>query len=686
MPPEDALANLIARIESLRALVVAVANAIADSLDVTADGRQGHHARLEAHHARIAPLREADTPLARLSERFGLDILDEDILLLSLAASLDRRFGQLMASLQRAFATTHPTVDLVLGLLTVGFRARLEALRRFEPDAPLLTQGLIHLNSPAMNPSRLASEVRISERIQRLLLYGDTTVRAVGDYAILSTPRRGMDDALLPELDASRLTSVLDAHAALHERCGPGAALILLSGASGTGKTLTAEACAHHLGLSLMTIDANALSVQLARGREALVQLIHEASSANALMFFDHCELLFGTRLQGNRDLPFLLDALDAATAPILLATSLENMVDPMVHRRVLLRLALDTPPPAHREIIWRRALSTEVPLSEEVELPFVAEQYDFNGGQIDLAARLASARALARDPDAPVVEPKDIEDASEARRQHHLAQLAVRSVTHLRLDDLVLPEEMMLTIRSILSAVRNRRRIFEEWGFGERLITGRGLSMLFRGTSGTGKTLTAEIIAGELALPLYRVSIPRIVSKYIGETEQNLEKAFREAEVAGAILLFDEADSIFTKRVEVSSSTDRYSNMEVNLLLQEMERFEGVVVLTTNLDAAIDDAFERRLNYKLDFPFPDDHLRYQIWQRLIPDSAPRDFDDDDLSYLAEHFELTGGSITNVVLRAAYTAAERGDPLNVEHLEAAAFQEYKELGKLIRNV
>ncbi|MEO1267581.1 MAG: ATP-binding protein [Myxococcota bacterium] len=685
MLDHDALANLIARVDSLRTMVAEVANAIADSLDVTADGREGHDKRLQAHHTRIAPLRGGNAPLSQLSQRYNLDILDEDIVLLSLAASLDRRFGQLLASLQRTFTSTHPTVDLLLNLLTLNFRDRLATLRRFEPNAPLLTQGLIHLSSPAMNPSLLASEVRVSERIQRRLLYGDARLSVLGDYATLTQSQRSFDTIWLPDADRARLLAVLDTHAKVVERCGPGAALVLLTGPSGVGKSAVAAACAHHLGAALMTLDASALSSQLARNRDTLQQLAHEASSARALMFFDHCELLFGTRLQGNRDLAFMLDILDRAPGPILLATSIETMLDPMVHRRILLRIALDTPSVAHRESLWRRAFDTDIPLADTVELPYVAEQYDFNGGQIVLAARLAAARALARDAAQPTITPEDIEDASEARRQHHLAQLAVRSSSQLRLDDLVLPDTLMNTIQSILAAVRNRRRIFEEWGFGERLITGRGLSMLFRGVSGTGKTLSAEIIAAELSLPLYRVSIPRIVSKYIGETEQNLEKAFREAEVAGAILLFDEADSIFTKRVEVSSSTDRYSNMEVNLLLQEMERFEGVVILTTNLDAAIDDAFERRLNYKLDFPFPDAGLRRQIWERLIPSNAPRDLDDDDLPYLAEQFELTGGSIKNVVLRAAYAAAERGDPINIEHLEAAAFQEYKELGKLIRS-
>jgi SpoVK/Ycf46/Vps4 family AAA+-type ATPase len=233
-----------------------------------------------------------------------------------------------------------------------------------------------------------------------------------------------------------------------------------------------------------------------------------------------------------------------------------------------------------------------------------------------------------------------------------------------------------------LIASVRNRRTIFEEWGFGEKITKGRGICALFRGDSGTGKTLSAEIIANELGMTLYRVRIPAIISKYVGETEKNLEKCFREAAASGALLLFDEADSIFSKRTEVKDSNDRYANMEVNLLLQEVERFEGVVILTTNLDAAIDDAFERRLNHKIDFPFPEARYRARIWKRLLPANAPL-ANDIDFEILGKDLELSGGCIKNSVIRAAYRAAERKIPIDMDLLEAAGIQEYREMGKLV---
>ena len=685
---EEGLTYLLARIESLRTLVSSLANAIAESMNLVDDGREEHTLHLEAHLARVAHLRlEAKgTPLGQLSQRFELEVFDEDILLLALSTSLDRSFGQLLGALQRSYTSVRPSVDLVLGLLTTNFRDRLAAMRRFEPEARLLSHGLIILTKSAMTPGLLAREIHVAEHLQRELLFGDSEVRTISEYAKVSTPELGFDEVLLPPAIKTRLCAVLESHDRLNKIAGRGASIILLSGASGVGKTVTAEACASHLSAPLMSIDGAALHSQLGRAGASLNLLMREAATLGAVVFFDNCELLFGTRLQGNRDLLSILELLASVPVPVILASSLEAMIDPMVLRRVLLRVALEVPSIKTRERLWARHLDVDVALEEKLDLPFFAEKYDFNGGEIVLAARLALALALEQNPGAPVLTSAILEDACETRRQHHLTELAVHTTTHLRLSDLVLPDDLMTTIRSILAAVRNRRRIFEDWGFGTRLTTGRGLSMLFRGSSGTGKTLSAEIIAAELSQPLYRVSIPRVVSKYIGETEQNLEKAFREAEVAGAILLFDEADSIFSKRVDVNSSVDRYSNMEVNLLLQEMERFEGVVILTTNLDAAIDDAFERRINYKLDFPFPEEAMRLQIWRQLLPDDAPVLMEEGELSYLAERFVLTGGSIKNVVLRAAYTAAEAEDPINIENLEAAAFQEYKEQGKLIQNI
>lgn len=679
---------LVARIEALVSLVNEVVE-LASDRGLATPWRAAHRERLRAHRQHIAALAERDaagTTLGSLALRCDLDVMDEDILVLALAVSLDRTVGRSLGLIQQSFSGGAPTVDVVVSLLTDDLAGRLRALTRFS-TGPLAVHGLISLTSGRGATDLIARQVHVPAHVQRELL-GDRAAPLSVAFASIVEPRWSFHDIAINEEDRANLLGVLTSAPLLASRTGhSGPQLILLTGTSGTGKTSLAHACAAAVQRKLLRVDTQGL---LARGGDinaALRELLVETKLSGALLFFDECELLFATRLQGNRHLQPLLDNLDTIDDAVLLATGLEGMLDPSVHRRIALRLNLGVPSPSLREWIWHHKLSPQVSADDGLDIAFLAEKYEFNGAQIDAAARYALAQALARDTDALdlAVTDQDLEDGAEAQMRHHLEQLAVQSTTHLKLEDVVLPEDLLGVIRSVIAAARNRRRIFEEWGFGERLTTGRGLAMLFRGESGTGKTLTAETLGAELAMPLYRVAIPRIVSKYIGETEENLEKAFKEAQVAGAILLFDEADAIFTKRVDVGTATDRYSNMEVNLLLQELERFEGIVILTTNLDAAIDDAFDRRLNYKLDFPFPTAELRRRIWSRHLPPKAPIDLDDDELSYLADHFELSGGSIKNVVLRAAYAAAERGSTLNVENLEAASIQEYRELGKLVRS-
>lgn len=686
----DSLRSLLARLEALRELIRDAARVTADPLDMTADWQPEHAARLQPWRARRDALRaqapEGDA-LRRLSAAHGLDAMDEDLLLLALAPGLDQSFGRLLAGLRRSISGARPDIDLALSLLTADLGERLGALQRLSPQAPLIAGGLLHLRARRPQDDLMSLTLHVPERVQRALL-GEVAPTVGGGPAegasrLVQAPR-ALSTVMLGAEEGERLRALLAAWPRLKARRGEaaGAALVLVSGPSGSGKTAAAEGIAAALGRAALVVDAAALGGRLADPAGALRELMAEARAEGALLCFDDGELLLGSRLQGNRALSALLRELDRWPELVVMTTSAEGVLDPAAARRVLLRVELGFPSARQREVLWRRALPAALASDEALDLAFVAQKYEFTGAQIEAAAQMAVAQALCRGEDGQVVA-ADIDDAARGQLRHHLAQLAVKTTNHLTMDDVILPDALKRTLRSILAAVRNRRRILEEWGFGERMTTGLGLTMLFRGESGTGKTLSAEILASELAMPLYRVSISRIVSKYIGETEKNLEKAFREAQVAGAMLLFDEADAIFTKRVEVSSANDRYSNMEVNLLLQELERFEGVAVLTTNMDTSIDDAFERRLNYKLDFPFPDAELRTMIWRRLLPRQAPVSLDEEQLRWLGEQFELSGGSIKNVLLRAAYAAAEARGSIDVDRVEEAAVQEYRELGKLI---
>jgi SpoVK/Ycf46/Vps4 family AAA+-type ATPase len=259
------------------------------------------------------------------------------------------------------------------------------------------------------------------------------------------------------------------------------------------------------------------------------------------------------------------------------------------------------------------------------------------------------------------------------------LGDLAQRLEPCYAWEDIVLPEDTRRQLREIADQVATRPQVYEAWGFGERLSRGRGISALFSGPSGTGKTMAAEILANHLRLDLYRVDLAGVVSKYIGETEKNLRSVFDAAERSGAILFFDEADSLFGRRSEVKDSHDRYANIEVNYLLQRMEDYRGLAILCTNRRSALDRAFLRRLRFLVEFPFPDWHHRLLIWQKVFPRRAP--VASLDLHALAG-LEIPGGNIRNIALNAAFLAAGQGTEIRMEHVLHAARREYTKIDKL----
>ncbi len=265
---------------------------------------------------------------------------------------------------------------------------------------------------------------------------------------------------------------------------------------------------------------------------------------------------------------------------------------------------------------------------------------------------------------------------AGRALSRPRLDELAQRLKPVAGWDDLILPEAQMATLHQIAAHVRHRLKVYEDWGFAGKGSRGLGISALFAGESGTGKTMAAEVLANELALDLYRIDLSAVVSKYIGETEKNLRRVFDAAEESGALLLFDEADALFGKRAEVKDSHDRYANIEVSYLLQRMEAYRGLAIVTTNHKSALDPAFQRRLRFIVQFPFPDQGQREAIWRGIFPTATP--LDGVDYAKLAR-LNVAGGNIRNIALNAAFLAAETCEPVRMYHPLRAAHSEYAKI-------
>ena len=331
----------------------------------------------------------------------------------------------------------------------------------------------------------------------------------------------------------------------------------------------------------------------------------------------------------------------------------------------------VNKPGPAEQMRLWTEALGDSAarlsPVVEEV-----AEQFRFSAETI--VSICQSVQPSPSEDDAPQLSEK-LWNTCRMHGRPRLETMAERIVPSATWDDLILPDAQMVTLRQLVSQSRHRMTVYETWGFAAKGRRGLGLSALFSGPSGTGKTLAAEVLATELKLDLYRIDLSAVVSKYIGDTEKNLKQVFDAAESGGVLLLFDEADALFGKRAEVKDSHDRYANIEVGYLLQRMESFQGIAILTTNFKPSLDKAFQRRLRFSVEFPFPDASQRQAIWMRVFPRQTPTA---GLIPMRLSALNMTGGNIRNIALNAAFIAAEADQPVGMPHiLQAAQFEAVK---------
>jgi hypothetical protein len=434
---------------------------------------------------------------------------------------------------------------------------------------------------------------------------------------------------------------------------------VVLTGPEHRAKRDVAAAACEHAGWMLHVVRLAALPDDPADAAALRRLWEREAALASSALLVD-CE---------DRELadPARRSAL-AAFADGIQAALLVASPEPPASLDTAIRV--DIPRPAARE---RRALWTDAIGARSGELNGCLEAIvdQFALERSDVRAAAADALAAAGGPLGD-----RLWDACRLRSRPRLEDLGQRIEATTTWDDLVLPPVPMQALRQLAAQVRQRSKVYEEWAFARRTRRGLGISALFAGQSGTGKTMAAEAVANELRLDLYRIDLSSVVSKYIGETEKNLRCVFDAADRGGAVLLFDEADALFGKRTEVSDSHDRFANIEVSYLLQRMEAYEGLAILTTNMRGALDEAFLRRLRFVIEFPFPSALQRAEIWRRVFPAQAPTDA--LDAAVLAR-MDIAGGSIRNIAVGAAFLAADAGSRVAMEHVVAAAVTEYSKL-------
>jgi vesicle-fusing ATPase len=570
----------------------------------------------------------------RLARVLGLSPFERRLLLLTAAVELDGEVAALVASLQEG-GDPRPTFGVALAILP---GAHWDALA---PTSPLRLRRLVELGAGATLASR---PLRIDEPI----LHHLTGIEAPDERL----------EGVLRSVSAARVSPAQRRLADELARTAVGAGArvaVRLDGEDGDAQLGVAQAFAAALGRVALVVRGSALppaGPELA----TLARLVdREVLLCDGLPVVDAAN-------SHDATVAAVLDDLEAPVAALVGESAARTTGRVVLHRIVSL------PTPAEARALWTAALGEPVArtLAEPVEE--VAQHFRLSAAAIDACARELAAGA-AKDTDAAA----ELRRLCRERSRVRLEGLAERIDPAATWDDLVLPDGHLDLLREIVRHVRYRTQVYERWGFGERTTRGLGVTALFSGESGTGKSLAAEVLANDLGLDLYRIDLATTVSKYIGETEKNLRRVFAAAEASGAVLLFDEADALFGKRGEVKDGHDRYANLEVAYLLQRMESYRGLAILTTNLRSNVDRAFLRRLRFVVTFPFPGAPERAEIWRRTFPPSVPlEDVDADELSRLV----TSGGTIRSIALAAAFSAAEDGTGVTRAHVLRAAEIEY----------
>jgi AAA+ superfamily predicted ATPase len=611
--------------------------------------------------------------LHQLSGLFNLQQFEVDVLLICLAPELDLRYEKLYSYIQNDVTKKWPQVDLVINLLITSTEERLRGREYFSLEAPLIKHKLIHLSDDGQEDrARLMSKfIKVDERIIDYLMTSDETDFRIRNYCRLIKPKKIYDNLVLPE----ELKNEFVEFAKLHGQNK--ATMFFLQGHYGTGKKTIAEAFCNELGTALMIVDSKVLAED--PSFKTLAIILRECLLHDSSLFLEGFDVIMKNE-DSKVDFKKIFQILDAFPKWVFLSGGQLRETPRVTKNHNIYRISLNLPSYIDRKRIWEAFLNGIPDISKDVDIDALATKFKFSGGQIRDAIFTARNIALVKHPGEALLSMEALYQGCKAQSNKKLTTLARKIEPHHTWNDIVLPEDTKEQLKEVSGYIKYKGIVYTDWGFDKKLSLGKGLNVLFSGPSGTGKTMAAEIIAGEVGLDIYKIDLSSMVSKYIGETEKNLQKIFKEAETSNAILFFDEADALFGKRSEIKDSHDRYANIEVNYLLQKMEEHEGIVILSTNFKKNVDDAFLRRMHFVTEFSSPDEKSRKKIWSIIFPHDTPLG-ENVDFVFLSK-FKITGGNIKNIALSAAFLAAGGSSGVEMEHIVRATKREFQKIGKL----
>lgn len=608
---------------------------------------------------------EAPPALEQLCQIFGLSAFEREIVLLCAGMEFDRDWGRLCAEAQGQSQWNYPTFSLALSICAFPYWGALTQ------DAPLRHWRLIEIeagNSLAISPLRLDEQIvhyltglhPLDERLKRTRASRLQIEKLVASHHALAEQMASC------WVQASQENQVLP--------------VLQLCGTEAVSKRAIAATACRLLGLEGYAISAKTLPSDIHQVNLLCCLWEREWRLHQRVLLID-CDT---NESQEGEKLGSMTHLLDTLQAP-LMVTSLERR---RLTHRPMLTLDVHTPSSVEQRQVWQTALGEQA-LSLNGQIDRLVSHFNLSAATITSTCWQYKTQQ-GKDNTPSSEETADTSDsfrflwdACRTQARPRLDELAQRIEATAQWEDLVLPEKELAVLREVAAHVRQRSKVYEQWGFGTKGARGLGISAMFAGASGTGKTLAAEVLGNTLNLDVYRIDLSAVVSKYIGETEKNLRRVFDAAEGGGVILLFDEADALFGKRTEVKDSHDRHANVEVSYLLQRMEAYRGLAILTTNLKTSLDQAFLRRIRFIVQFPFPDAKQRSQIWQRIFPQQTP--IENLDFQKLAK-LNVSGGNIRNIAMNAAFLAAEADELVEMKHLLQAAKSEYTKLERPLTDV
>ena len=592
-----------------------------------------------------AEARGCDLRLRRLARTFGLDDLEIELVLIAVAPDLDDRFERLYGYLHDDVSRRRASIGLWLELCGVDPASGI-AWARLAPNSRLLAARLVVIED-ADRPF-LTRVLRVPDRVTSFLLGSDKPDAQVAAVAYECEGVRSDGVEALERWMRGRPSL-----AYIREKAGSSAASVAVAGAEAAGRR------ALTIDLRRVRPEDDPIGLAAVVAREAML--------GSAVLVAGPIDAMAGRGLA----------AVQAFTESLATAVLWGGgNWDPAWSRAVPF-LAEAHPPVADRERLWQAGIDGAA--TKGLDPAAATAQFRLTPDQIKRASQAARLQAEAA---GRPVEGEDVRAGARAQNAAGLERLARRIEPAVGFDDLVLAGEALEQLRELTVRARQRDRVLGDWRMAGAASRRRGLTALFAGASGTGKTMAAEVVAREMGLDLYVVDLASVVDKYVGETEKNLDRIFVEAESVNGVLLFDEADALFGKRSEVADAHDRYANVEIAYLLQRMEMFEGIAILATNLRSNLDEAFARRLDTLIDFPEPEEADRLKLWDRCLGNVAPRAAD-IDLAFLARSFKLSGGNIRNIAVAAGYYAAEAQRPINMRDLVRATQREYRKLGHMV---